>query len=157
MEFVLPPCLSNSPGFRVPSWPHPLLSPRAPITHCHFQHSQCSHSFLFLCFCFLGLHLWHMEVPRLGVQLELQLPGYTTATSDPSHVFDLHHSPRQCWILNPLSSARDQTCNLMVPSQICFPCATTGTPALTFLLFCFTCALTSQMTMYLLYSYWEAT
>ena len=28
-------------------------------------------------FCgFLGLHLWHMEVPRLGVQLELQLPAY---------------------------------------------------------------------------------
>ena len=23
---------------------------------------------------FLGLHLWHMEVPRLGVELELQLP-----------------------------------------------------------------------------------
>ena len=28
---------------------------------------------LFLClfFCFLGLHPWHMEVPRLGVELEL--------------------------------------------------------------------------------------
>ena len=24
-----------------------------------------------LCFCFLGLQLWHMEVPRLGVELEL--------------------------------------------------------------------------------------
>ena len=32
---------------------------------------------------FLGLHLWHMEVPRLGVQLELQLPAYTTATAMP--------------------------------------------------------------------------
>jgi len=30
---------------------------------------------------FLGLHLWHMEVPRLGVKLELQLPAYTTATA----------------------------------------------------------------------------
>ena len=30
---------------------------------------------------FLGLHLWHMEVPRLGVTLELQLPAYTTATA----------------------------------------------------------------------------
>ena len=28
---------------------------------------------------FLGLHLWHMEVPRLGVQLELQLPANVTA------------------------------------------------------------------------------
>ena len=32
-----------------------------------------------------------MEVPRLGVELELQLPAYTTAiaTQDPSHVWDL--------------------------------------------------------------------
>ena len=30
--------------------------------------------FLFVfwvCFCFLGLYLWRMEVPRLGVELEL--------------------------------------------------------------------------------------
>ena len=27
-----------------------------------------------LFFVFLGPHLWHMEVPRLGVELELQLP-----------------------------------------------------------------------------------
>ena len=32
-------------------------------------------------FFFLGLHLQHMEVPRLGVKLELQLPAYTTATA----------------------------------------------------------------------------
>ena len=32
-------------------------------------------------FCFLGPHLRHMEVPRLGVNLELQLPAYTTATA----------------------------------------------------------------------------
>ena len=33
-----------------------------------------------------------MEVPRLGVQLELQLPVYTTATvtQDLSRIFDLH-------------------------------------------------------------------
>ena len=37
-----------------------------------------------LCFCFvLGPHLWHMEVPRLGVTSELQLPAYTTATAMP--------------------------------------------------------------------------
>ena len=39
-----------------------------------------SHIFL-LFFFFLGPHLWHMEVPRLGVKLELQLPAYTTATA----------------------------------------------------------------------------
>ena len=27
-------------------------------------------------FVFLGPHLWHMEVPRLGVQSELQLLAY---------------------------------------------------------------------------------
>uniref|UniRef100_A0A8D0RRC0 Glycerophosphodiester phosphodiesterase domain containing 1 n=1 Tax=Sus scrofa TaxID=9823 RepID=A0A8D0RRC0_PIG len=31
------------------------------------------------------------------------------------HVCSLHHSSRQCWILNPLSEARDRTCNFMVP------------------------------------------
>ena len=34
--------------------------------------------FLFLSFFFfLGLHLGHMEGPRLGVELELQLPGHS--------------------------------------------------------------------------------
>ena len=61
-----------------------------------------------------------MEVPRLGVKSELQLPAYTTATamSDLSHVWDLYHSSWQHWILNPLSKARDQTCVLMDMSQV---------------------------------------
>ena len=30
--------------------------------------------FLFVClFCYLGQHLWNMEVPRLGAESELQL------------------------------------------------------------------------------------
>ena len=73
-----------------------------------------------------------MEVPRLGVESELQMPAYTTATvtamQDLSRVCDLHHSSWQCWILNPLSEARYQTHNLMLPSQIHFCCAMTGTP-----------------------------
>ena len=69
--------------------------------------------FFFLSFFFLGLHLQHMEVPRLGVELELQLPAYATATWDLSCVCDPHHSLQQCWILNPVSEARDQTCALM--------------------------------------------
>ena len=50
-----------------------------------------------------------MEVPRLGVTLEVQLPAYTTvtATQDPSHICDLHHSSRKHRILDPLSEARD--------------------------------------------------
>ena len=36
--------------------------------------------------------MWHMEVPRLGVQSELQLLAYATATTMPdlSHVCSLH-------------------------------------------------------------------
>ena len=36
-----------------------------------------------LFFCVLGLHLRHMEVPVLGVELELQLPACTTAAATP--------------------------------------------------------------------------
>ena len=60
---------------------------------------------------FLGLHVQRMEVPRWGVEWELQLPAYATATAmqEPSHVCDLHHSSQQYFILNPLSEARDWT------------------------------------------------
>ena len=63
-----------------------------------------------------------MEVPRLGVESELQLLAYITTTEmqDLSHICDLHHSSLQCQILNPLSEARDQTHSLMVLSQIRF-------------------------------------
>ena len=36
---------------------------------------------LLLLFVFLGLHLEHVEVPRLGVELGLQLLAYTAATA----------------------------------------------------------------------------
>ena len=53
----------------------------------------------------------HMEVPRAGVKLELQLPpyttAYTTATQDPSRNYSLHHSSWQHPIPHPLSEARD--------------------------------------------------
>ena len=42
----------------------------------------------------------------------------------------LHHSSRQRQIFNPLSKARDRTCNLMVPRRIRFRRAMTGTPVL---------------------------
>ena len=52
--------------------------------------------FIYL-FWFLGPHLQHVEVSRPGVESELQLPACTTATAtqDPSHICDLHHSPQQ--------------------------------------------------------------
>ena len=50
----------------------------------------------FVLFCFVGPHLWHMELRRLGVKSELQLLAYTTATAmpDPSYICDLHYSSR---------------------------------------------------------------
>ena len=61
-----------------------------------------------------------MEVPRLGVELEL--PACTTATAkwDLSLICDLYHSSWQRWILNPLCEARDQTRILMDTSWVCY-------------------------------------
>ena len=59
-----------------------------------------------------------MEVPRLGIELELQLLAYATATQDPSCVCNLYHSSQQCQIFNPLSQARDWTHVLMNTSWI---------------------------------------
>ena len=55
---------------------------------------------------FLGPHLWHVEVPKLGVESELQLPAYTTA----------HSNAGSSWILR---KATDQTRILMDTSQVC--------------------------------------
>ena len=67
-----------------------------------------------------GPHPWHMEVPRLGMESELQMLAYTTATTmpDPNRVCSLHHSSQQCQILNLLSEARERTCILVDMSQI---------------------------------------
>lgn len=100
----------------------PVLYRRIPLP----IHSKCNSfhllylflhliSFVFVSFCFLGPHLQHMEVPWLGVESELQLQAYATATAmqDPSCVCDLHHRSWQCQILNPQNTAGDWTCNLI--------------------------------------------
>ena len=56
---------------------------------------------------FLGLPLRHMEVPKLGVEVELPAYATATVTPDPSRVCDLHHSSWQHLVLNPLSGDRD--------------------------------------------------
>ena len=61
-----------------------------------------------------------MEVPRLGIEPELQLLAYTTAIAmqGPRCACDLHHSSQWCQIFNPLSEARDQTHVLMDVSRV---------------------------------------
>ena len=76
--------------------------------------------FVFLFFFFFLGPLWHMEVPRIGVELELQLLTYapTAAMWDLSCIGDLYYRLQQWQILNPLSEARDQTCILMDTSWV---------------------------------------
>ena len=53
-----------------------------------------------------------------GVELELQLPVYTTATAmlDRSRIWDLHSGAT--WILSPLSEARDQLCHILMETMV---------------------------------------
>ena len=106
-------CLSSTAG---------LLSTIQRILHKrnHIEHSFKVlkltfkfYLFVYLCMYlfiyFLGPHLWHMDVPRLGVELELQLLAYPTATEIPDKrcACELHQSPQQRWILKPLNRDRD--------------------------------------------------
>ena len=63
-----------------------VQTPVLPIAHALINLSVASYLlqvFFFFWLVFLGLHLRHVEVPRLGVQSELLLPAYTTATATP--------------------------------------------------------------------------
>ena len=76
-----------------------------------------------------------MEVPSLGVELELQLLATATATRDLSRICNLQHGSRQCCFPSSLSKARDWTLILMDTSWIHFRCTTMETPV--FLIRCF--------------------
>ena len=78
---------------------------KVPYVYTHTHTHTHTHVYI----VFLGFYPQHMEVPRLGVELEPQLLAYATgtATQDLSFVCDLHHSSQQCQILNPLSEARE--------------------------------------------------
>ena len=92
--------------------------PYDPLTVLQFYTDR--QDFFFFFFCFLGPHLWHMEVPRLGFKSEWQLLACATATAtqDLSCTCNLHHSSWQRQILNSLSEARDQTHILVDTSQV---------------------------------------
>ena len=48
----------------------------------------------FFFFCFLGPHPRHMEVSRLGLKSDLQLPVYTTATATLDMIQSLRSTPQ---------------------------------------------------------------
>ena len=90
--------------------------------YCFLSSSCCSKlpcfivSFLFYLILFiylfiLGLHPWHMEGPRLGIQSELQLPAYATATAkqDPSCI--LRPTPQLMAMPDPHPTERGQGSN----------------------------------------------
>ena len=86
--------------------------------------------FFFFLVSLFRAHSQHMEVPRLGAQLRLQLQAYATATAMPDWAMSvtLDHRSWQCLILNWLSKAGDRTCTLMDASQIHFCGAMTEAP-----------------------------
>ena len=78
-----------------------------------------------------------MEVPRLGVELELKLPAYIAQPQQSgiraaSGTHTTAHGQRR--IVNPLSKGRDRTCNLMVPSWIRQPLRHEGNSTTVFIL-----------------------
>ena len=79
---------------------------------CMYQPAQVPQSSNFFFPVFLGPHQWHMEVPRLGVESELQLPVTAIATYTTTH--------GNARSLIPLSEVRDQTHVLMDTSWVPF-------------------------------------
>ena len=78
---------------------------------------------------FLRPHQRHMEVPRLDIESELQLPAYGTATAMPgsSCIYDVYCSSlSSTGSFNALSKARDETCILMDTSRFYNPLSHSG-------------------------------
>ena len=92
-------------------WVLPYAAGAAPKRPKKKKNHKKNIIYIKLFFFFLGLHLQHMELPRLGVKSKLQVLAYTTA----------HDNARS---FNPLSKARDQTHILMDTSWVCYHWAT---------------------------------
>ena len=83
-----------------------------------------------------------MEVPRLGTNQSCSHwpTQFAIATQGLSYICDQHHVSWKCWILNPLSKARDWIYIFMDTSWACYYWATRRTPLLSLIfpiwLFC---------------------
>ena len=87
----------------------------------HRVHGNSVFSFFFSFLFFFFSFLFRAALSAYGGSQASGLIGATAASlhhshsnATSSHVFDLHHSSQQHWILNPLSEARDRTHNLPV-------------------------------------------
>ena len=80
------------------------------------------HNFSFFFFLLSGLHLQHMEVPRLEVKLEQQLLTYTTATATPAFTI----ARDSAGPFNPLSEAKNPTHILMDTTRVLNPLSHNG-------------------------------
>ena len=78
----------------------------------------------------------HMEIPRLGIKLELQLPAYITATATLYLSCICNLRPGLWWhrILNPLSEARNQNNVLKDTHGVLNPLGHNGNAKVNFLL-----------------------
>ena len=107
-----------------------------------FPSAKLSHLFLLLLLLFRAVPGAY-EFPKLGVESELQLLAYATATpkQDPSHICDLHCSSRQHQIPNALSETRDWTYILMDTTWILNALSHKGnSQTFTFVMISFTCS-----------------
>ena len=80
----------------------------------------CRHLLIRLCDFFFFCLFRVAPVAYGGSQARGPIHTRATATWDLSCVYDLHHSSRQRWILNPLNQAGDGACILLHASQIHF-------------------------------------
>ena len=111
-----------------------------PVSLCIYKQIWASVVFLLSTppppfFCFLGPYLWHMEVPRLGVESEQQLLAYTTATAtpDPSWVCNLYHTHGNTKSLTHWARPGIEPPSLWILVRFITHWATTGTPILLFI------------------------
>ena len=95
---VIPGCLNHCISF-LPKW-----APLTPISSWQ--------SWPFIYAFFLGVHLWHMEVPMLGVELELEPQPQQLGIWAKSVTYP--HSSQQCQIPGPLRGIKSASSWILV-------------------------------------------
>ena len=103
-------------------WNSPSVSslPRGTYNFCNFFLS--------------GMHLWHMEVPRLEWATAASL-HFSHSNVESKPCLWLHHSSQKHQIFNPLSEAMDWTCIPIGTSHVCNPLNHNGNSVIFFFFF----------------------